>query len=729
MNFDAHSISVNAAAPPRLPLPPREVTIKSIDAVVEIIARLLPIFDREEMMQILERVYSGSPYRVLDYVAINAINAIGVRSQVIDLSMKTQLDPLLSSISQTLSEPVDSADGGDGDANPRRLKHPNLGGPYPNPDMQRVVDTSWGYFSNAIYYLKEIICGASSVTAVQALLSLALYLEGSDSAEMSYMIASNAIRMALCIGLHVNTNGYGLTESEINRRQRIFWVCYIIDKDMTLRTGRPPFISDQDVSTEVPTDDQKSIVPTELFMSLIRFSRIQSKTYSRLYSAAASQLSQSELLDAIGELDKELLEWRDSMPLRYRPDHEIIEHDPRKLVHFLYIHLTYYNCLTAIHRMSLHHPAWRREMSSSAREIHRNPRVLASAALCVQAARASIYLLKYFDNAEHSCGWMVLYYSITSFVMLFANCLENPHQPSSRSDLALMNLVARFVWLVLDGSNNARLGRRTMRFMTETVKIATAVIERAERTKMSRTFTGIQSPSSSRSAYDAQYQTTLQQQQPSASASASAPASVSTIQTTAYGENEMPDFAQSLLSSEQTPDIAMSEGTGSASILGTSNPGQINMPYIFAGSGMGTDILGMYRSYAMDNTESSSTTSGMPASSLQQQQQHQAASPAIIGMTPPGKEADKQAMSSLGAMNDSENVNMSPFGVIPVGLGSESIMDEFESSIIPREMWNFPTTFSWDWGTGVTGSEPSGGKNRDSDGLISGSKWTTAEGQ
>jgi len=47
---------------------------------------------------------------------------------------------------------------------------------------------------------------------------------------------------------------------------------------------------------------------------MCRFCIIQSKVYKRLYSTKAAKQSDGELLNTIGELDKELEDWKETIP-------------------------------------------------------------------------------------------------------------------------------------------------------------------------------------------------------------------------------------------------------------------------------------------------------------------------------------------------------------------------------------------------------------------------------
>ncbi|KAI4147149.1 MAG: hypothetical protein LQ340_005676 [Diploschistes diacapsis] len=161
---------------------------------------------------------------------------------------------------------------------------------------------------------------------------------------------------------------------------------------MSLRSGRPPAQDDDDMNVELPIED-----PGDNIGNI------------PLADGKATKSSDGELLNAIGELDKELEEWKDAIPVDFRPEHEIKASHTPLILHVVVLHFAYYNCLTTIHRMSVHHGYWSNRLSNyaiqglNARPL--NPRVFSSATICVQAARATIQLLKYIPQGDFPCVW------------------------------------------------------------------------------------------------------------------------------------------------------------------------------------------------------------------------------------------------------------------------------------------------------------------------------------
>ena len=188
---------------------------------------------------------------------------------------------------------------------------------------------------------------------------------------------------------------------------------------MSLRSGRPPTQDDDDMNVELPSEDPGDNIGNipladgkgklNLFRLMCVFSQIGGKVYKRLYSTKATKTSDGELLNAIGELDKELEDWKDAIPIDFRPEHEIKASHTPLMLHVVVLHFAYYNCLTTIHRMSVHHGYWSNRLSNyaiqglNARPL--NPRVFSSANICVQAARATIQLLKYIPQGDFPCVW------------------------------------------------------------------------------------------------------------------------------------------------------------------------------------------------------------------------------------------------------------------------------------------------------------------------------------
>lgn len=358
---------------------------------------------------------------------------------------------------------------------------------------------AWLYLKNAMGVLTELTMRNTDLLSVQALLGMSLFLQGTPNPQPAFFLVAAAIRLSHSIGLHKRGSSFGLNVVEVEQRKRVFWIAYLLDKDICLRSGRPPVQDDDDMNVELPSEDPPDNVGNvplsdgkskfNLFRALCEFATIQSRVYKRLYSAKASKQSDGELLNTIGELDKELEDWKDSIPIDFRPEYDIQATHTPLIIHMVVLHFAYYNCLTTIHRMSVHHGYWTSRLSNyaiqglNARPL--NPRVFLSAVLCVTAARASINLIKYIPQGDFACVWLILYYPVSALVTLFANILQNPNDARARSDVKLMSVVVSFLSTLVSDESNGSI-KRMLGLCGEFERIAKVVLDKTEKESHSR---------------------------------------------------------------------------------------------------------------------------------------------------------------------------------------------------------------------------------------------------
>jgi len=354
-------------------LPPKPEALSLLKDYFENFNCIFPLFHQPTFMHLVERQYSSDPYTGSGWWAsLNVALAIAHR-----LRIMSNLVP------------------------------------------KEEEDKAWDYMKNAMATFPELIMRNTDLLSVQAILGMALFMQGTPNPQPSFLLIAAAIRLSHTIGLHKRGTGFQLNPIEIEQRKRVFWIAYMLDKDLCLRCGRPPAQDDDDMNVELPDADPADGIGNipladgkgkmNLFRVMCELAIVESKVYKRLYSTKASKQSEGELLKAIGELDKELEDWKDRIPIDFRPEHEIKASHTPLILHIVMLHFNYYNCLCTIHRMSIHRGYWTDRLSNfairglNARPI--NPRIFSSAALCTSAARASISLLKYIPPGDASCVW------------------------------------------------------------------------------------------------------------------------------------------------------------------------------------------------------------------------------------------------------------------------------------------------------------------------------------
>ncbi|EGU75772.1 hypothetical protein FOXB_13684 [Fusarium oxysporum f. sp. conglutinans Fo5176] len=258
-------------------------------------------------------------------------------------------------------------------------------------------------------------------------------------------------------------------ERQTRHIRLLFWHCYIFDKDIALRTGQPPFISDMNCDLTLP----KGYVETQFVPPLpghhvsssyyadeslvpflpgeLRLSMLKHKTYELLYSTKALAKLNSEIIRAILELDDELESWRLSIPKVVRPALSVsdvkqalselpIQHRMQNIV----LHLEYHYLVVTIHRAGARCIADDSDTHPDADE--RYTAINSSIALCLEASRSTLcYLHAVIDDLAGEMFWVTVFYPTAAAMMLFLHVLAEPLAPQSKSDLELLSSAAGLI--------------------------------------------------------------------------------------------------------------------------------------------------------------------------------------------------------------------------------------------------------------------------------------------
>ncbi|CAJ2507725.1 Uu.00g089110.m01.CDS01 [Anthostomella pinea] len=612
------------------PLPPKAEALSLLKDYFENFNCMFPLFHQPTFMHLVEMQYSAEPYEGSGWWAsLNCAFAIAHRLRVMSNLVPAEED-----------------------------------------------EKAWAYLKNAMGVFSELTMRNTDLLSVQALLGMALFMQGTPNPQPSFLLVAAAIRLSHSIGLHKRGSGFNLNPVEIEQRKRVFWIAYMLDKDLCLRSGRPPAQDDDDMNVELPDadpDDHIGNIPLangkgkmNLFRVMCELASIESKVYKKLYATKATKLSNGELLQTIGELDKDLENWKDNIDIDYRPEHEINASHTPLILHIAMLHFSYYNTLTTIHRMSVHRGYWTSRLSNyaiqglNARPL--NPRVFSSAALCASAARATISLLKYIPQGDFSCVWMILYFPVSALVTLFGNILQNPHDPRARSDTKLMNLVVTFLSTLGEEAETGGV-YRMLGVCSEFERIAKVVIDKAEKDSSSR---------KKRKNNDVSKQSNNNNNNNNHS-SPSSHFTVTPRPTTSSAATPTTNYSHN-------PQVAQLSPKFNGEQNRQANNGNMN------GNG------------GYSPMETATSTNG--------------AAPRGGPGGWPSQEFDPNAMSDMGSFSEltgfGQPLASPPAMLGPNGMGGPNgAPGGFHQPLLPQDLWQLPMTLDWDWAEFMGGAYPS----------------------
>ncbi|KAH0430692.1 hypothetical protein CcaCcLH18_07607 [Colletotrichum camelliae] len=297
------------------------------------------------------------------------------------------------------------------------------------------------YLHNAMALIPTAMLHSPCPMTIGALLALVSHFIFTAENHIAVSVLALATQ-SLLLGGYYHSNHPGLSDSEIQHRRRLFWQAYIFDHDLMLRIGKPPLITDNflvDLPEEYPLDCYGFFYyPGDVVLNYLRqevkLAQIQGRIYSRLY--LNSPTSATALESDIGLLDRELQEWRDSIPEMIRPKQSgasLDDDNHARLMALSVLHFVYFQLVVAVHSAALRMPFSAQDMDF----------LRPSVAICVNAARGAVSLLNY-HHIDHPFTIYLLYQVAWSVDILFINIIENKSSATAAQDIELIKLVLSF---------------------------------------------------------------------------------------------------------------------------------------------------------------------------------------------------------------------------------------------------------------------------------------------
>jgi Fungal specific transcription factor domain len=127
--------------------------------------------------------------------------------------------------------------------------------------------------------------------------------------------------MAQGIGLHAASKEAAVEDVfERERRRRIWYCLFILDRLVALQLGGAVLIRDPDFSVDLPTAVNGDPPEAAYLCEMSRLSKVIGYVIDHLYRPAQSVIRLEQLLETIAVLDAELISWRDGLPPHLRFD-------------------------------------------------------------------------------------------------------------------------------------------------------------------------------------------------------------------------------------------------------------------------------------------------------------------------------------------------------------------------------------------------------------------------
>ncbi|KAF7560177.1 hypothetical protein G7046_g3965 [Stylonectria norvegica] len=318
------------------------------------------------------------------------------------------------------------------------------------------------YLHNAQSVLTQVIMSDTDLLNIQVLVGLVMLFQGTRDLRPPTILIATALRLAHRLQIHTRRGSELLDRAEALQRDRVFWLAYILDKDISMRIKQPPVQIDAEIDVDLPPlepvdEDNTGFVfsaggrsKMNFFRARITLASIQGNVYDLLYSSRSQNLSVEERSQSVARIHQMLDQWKSHIPDEFNAL-IIAESSPTRLSSFFCIlYSTRLSCLTLINQAHSWDKSWMRGLQDYGRKTA-NGELTAPIPLplewqtLVTEARGLMRLFMSVTKKDASFIWMTTCAYISALICVMANSMCNPHHSLTQSDRELVDIALEFL--------------------------------------------------------------------------------------------------------------------------------------------------------------------------------------------------------------------------------------------------------------------------------------------
>lgn len=306
---------------------------------------------------------------------------------------------------------------------------------------EALTEEGYRYFKSCRQLLDITDC--RDLTSLQAIVFMIQFLQSSAKLNTCYAYIGVALRSALRMGLHRSFNG-NFTPIEAETRKRLFWVIRRMDTYVGAMLGLPRFLEDEDIDQEWPLEvDDEYITETEVlpmpagsisvmaaFNAHTRIIQVLNRICKYVYPIKASHAAGKDAVtytvsySKIRELERDLAQWLDELPMALKPGGEA----PPIIIRVQQLlRMAFGHAQLLLYRPFLHY------VSQQYKDQNVDQRAFACASACVSVSRNIIHISTEMRKRGLLAGayWFSMYTTFFAIVSILYFVLENPTNPTS----------------------------------------------------------------------------------------------------------------------------------------------------------------------------------------------------------------------------------------------------------------------------------------------------------
>jgi proline utilization trans-activator len=211
------------------------------------------------------------------------------------------------------------------------------------------------YFKQALQFLPDLH-EEPSILFVETLALIGYFMQNLNRRDTAFLYVGTALRMAISLALHHEVSSLQFSEAEKEHRRRVWWSVYSLDRILSVKSGNPIMIDDEDIGVRLPSrlPDEPPYCPSVVLRHYTELSRILSRIMIQIYRKTPK--TGSSLMTSVQSIMSSLLQWHQDLPQELRFDPEklnISRESVSTLVH-------YYQCINMTVRPLLFHVVQKR---------------------------------------------------------------------------------------------------------------------------------------------------------------------------------------------------------------------------------------------------------------------------------------------------------------------------------------------------------------------------------
>lgn len=211
------------------------------------------------------------------------------------------------------------------------------------------------YFTAALELLPDIH-EEGSILCVETLAYVGYFMQNMNRRDAAFLYIGMALRMAISLGLHQEVTGTDLDKCALEHRRRVWWSIYSLDRIVSVKSGNPLTIQDEDIGIAMPSQlpNEPEYCPAVVLRHYTELSRILGEVLSHVYRKTPK--SGSRLMGSVRNIMMSLNRWHRELPDDLRFDPAKLSISRESVSTFLH----YYQCINMTARPLLFHVVHRR---------------------------------------------------------------------------------------------------------------------------------------------------------------------------------------------------------------------------------------------------------------------------------------------------------------------------------------------------------------------------------